>query len=154
MKKLTTLLFVLLAFTGLLAQNQIINGNLHLTVGSGGTLRIGKTGDGGNIAVPVGSITGQYNIDFSGYRDMSPDQIGARISAIRYNIHLQDKAYVQNTALTFYTNASGLNPGTTDLTERMRITPGGYVGAGTTNPTNKLDVEGSGSISNLLTVGK
>ena len=154
MKNFTTLFFVLLVFITSQAQNQTINGNLHLTVGSGGTLRIGKTGDGGNIAVPVGSITGQYNIDFSGYRDMSPDQIGARISAIRYNIHSQDKAYVQNTALTFYTNVSGLNPGTTDLAERMRITPGGYVGIGTTNPTSKLDVEGTGSISNLLNVGK
>ncbi|MBF0574342.1 hypothetical protein [Dysgonomonas sp. GY617] len=30
----------------------------------------------------------------------------------------------------------------------------GNVGIGTTNPVNKLDVEGTGSISNLLTVGK
>ena len=30
----------------------------------------------------------------------------------------------------------------------------GNVGIGTTNPTYKLDVEGTGSISNLLTVGK
>lgn len=105
-------------------------------------LRIGRIGDAGKLNVPLGNITNQYTIDFSGYRDVSPDQIGARIAAIRYNIYQADKAYVQNTALAFYTNVSGLNPGTADLQERMRITPGGYVGIGTINPQTKLDVRG------------
>lgn len=105
-------------------------------------LRIGRIGDTGNLNVPIGSITNQYTIDFSGYRDMSPDQIGARIAAIRYNIYQADKAYVQNTALAFYTNVSGLNPGTVDLQERMRISPAGNIGIGTINPQTKLDVRG------------
>lgn len=65
MKTFTILFFALFAFTSLQAQDQSINGNLHLTVTNGGTLRIGKIGDAGNLNVPVGSITGQYNIDFS-----------------------------------------------------------------------------------------
>ena len=105
-------------------------------------LRIGRIGNAGNINVPLGNITNQYSIDFTGYRDVTTDQIGARIAAIRYNIHQADKAYIQNTALAFYTNASGLNPGTTDLQERMRISPGGYIGIGTINPQTKLDVRG------------
>lgn len=105
-------------------------------------LRIGRIGDAGNINVPLGSITHQYTIDFSGYRDIYSDQIGARIAAVRYNIYQADKAYVQNTALAFYTNGSGSNAGTTDLIERMRISPGGNIGIGTINPQTKLDVRG------------
>ena len=101
-----------------------------------------RIGDAGSINVPLGSITNQYTIDFTGYRDIYPDQIGARIAAVRYNIYQADKAYVQNTALAFYTNGSGSNAGTTDLTERMRISPGGNIGIGTENPQAKLDVRG------------
>lgn len=99
MKTFAILFFVLFAFTGLQAQDQSINGNLHLTVANGGTLRIAKIGDAENLNVPVGNITGQYNIDFSGYRDMTPDQIGARIAAIRYNAFQANLAYVQYTGL-------------------------------------------------------
>ena len=105
-------------------------------------LRIGRIGDAGNINVPLGNITNQYTIDFTGYRDIYPDQIGARIAAIRYNKSAPDKAYVQNTALAFYTNGSGSNAGTTDLIERMRISPEGNIGIGTINPQTKLDVRG------------
>lgn len=100
-----------------------------------GSLRIGDIGDAGNINVPKGSITNQYNIDFSGYRDVQRDQIGARISAIRYNNYVANAAYIQNTALVFYTNGSGQNAGVTDLAECMRITPQGNVGIGTKEPT-------------------
>ena len=105
-------------------------------------LRIGRIGDAGNLNVPQGAITNQYTIDFTGYRDIYPDQIGARIAAIRYNKSAPDKAYVQNTALAFYTNSSGLNAGTTDLIERMRISPEGNIGIGTINPQAKLDIRG------------
>ena len=105
-------------------------------------LRIGRIGDAGNLNVPLGSIAHQYTIDFSGYRDMTPDQIGARIAAIRYNAYQANLAYVQHTALAFYTNASGWLPGIEGLQERMRISPAGNVGIGTDNPQAKLDVRG------------
>lgn len=136
MKRKTIMLFIItFVVISLQAQNQSINGNLHLTVNNGGALRIGKIGDAGNTNVPIGSITNQYNIDFSGYRDIIPDQIGARISAIRYNNHVTNAAYIQTTALVFHTNGSGHNIGVTDLAERMRITPQGKVGIGTKDPT-------------------
>ena len=45
-------------------------------------------------------------------------------------------------ALTFATKS---NNGATDVTEYMRISPGGNVGIGTTNPAAKLEVTGVGS---------
>lgn len=108
-----------------------------------GNIRLGRVGEIGNSNVERGAQTIQYNIDFTGYRDVKPNQIGARIAGIRYNIHNPNEAYIQNTALVFFTNATGLNEGTTDLIERMRISPYGNVGIGTSNPQNKLDVLGT-----------
>lgn len=55
----------------------------------GTSLRIGKIGDIGNKDVPVGGLTQQYNIDFTGYRDVRPDQVGARIPHFGLIIILQ-----------------------------------------------------------------
>jgi len=115
---------------------------LHVAAVSGEGIRIGKINDTGNLAVPVGALAAQYNIDFSGYRDMSIDQIGARISALRFNCHIANSALVQKTGLAFYTNPSGINTGTTDLLERMRITPEGKIGIGTDSPDELLTVKG------------
>lgn len=120
----------------------------------GTTLRIGKIGDVGNYNVPIGGITQQYNIDFTGYRNVVPDQIGARISALRFNNHVANSPYIQHTALAFYTNNKGLESGATDLQERMRITPQGKVGIGTSNPTEILDVEGVIKTKDGLYIGK
>lgn len=70
------------------------------------------------------------------------EQIGAGISGIRYNIHNANQAYIQNTALVFFTNSSGLNGRVTDWIERMRISPFGDIGIGTFDPKNKLDENG------------
>ena len=102
-----------------------------------------KLGDNANVAVPVGAKTVQYNIDFSSYRDIAHDQIGARIAAIRYNRFVADKAYMQSTALAFFTNYNAQQSGSGDLVERMRISPVGNVGIGTANPQNLLDVNGT-----------
>lgn len=137
-----------------------INGNLHvngkLGVGtptpsskleiaslSGDGIRIGKINNIGQRNVPLGALTAQYNIDFTGYRDIALDQIGARIAALRFNNHIANDALVQKTGLAFYTNPSGMNAGFGDLRERMRISPEGNVGIGTTNPQHLLDVEGT-----------
>lgn len=124
------------------AQNEVINGNLHLSSTNGEGLRIGKINDIGNKNVPNNGLAAQYNIDFSGYRDISPNQIGARIAALRFNRFQENNALIQKTALAFYTNQSGINTGTTDLVEQMRITPEGNIGMGTTIPQSKLDVRG------------
>jgi hypothetical protein len=141
MRKIALLIIALLAVATIaFAQNQTINGNLHVSNTSGGSLRIGKIGDIGNKAVPVGGLAAQYNLDFTGYRDVAVDQIGTRIAALRYNRHLDNSAFVQKTALAFYTNPSGINTGVADLVERMRITPDGNVGIGTNSPRVRLDV--------------
>jgi hypothetical protein len=116
--------------------------DLHIGNTTGGGIRIGKINDAGNITVAVGLQTAQYNLDFSGYRDNTQDQIGARIAALRFNNYTANNALIQNAGLAFYTNPSGVNGGTTDLQERMRISPSGYVGIGTTSPDALLTVSG------------
>jgi len=143
MKRISIIIPLLIYIVCLHAQNQTINGNLYIAVNNGGNLRLGRIGDGGNREVSVGSITAQYNLDFSGYRDVMQDQVGARIAALRFNIYSPNKAYIQNTGLAFYTNPSGYNAGITDLKERMRITPTGNIGIGTANPQFMLDVAGT-----------
>jgi len=119
------------------------NAKLDVAAINGEGIRIGKVGDAGNLAVPVTALSNQYNIDFTGYRDVAPDQIGARISALRFNIYQANSAYVQNTGLAFYTNPTGINTGITDLAERMRITPDGKIGIGTDTPDAMLSVNGT-----------
>lgn len=111
---------------------------LHIATVNGEGIRIGKIGDAGNINVPIDALTSQYNIDFTGFRDISTDQIGARISALRFNCYQANNAYVQKTGLAFYTNPKGENTGTTDLIERMRIAPDGKIGIGTDNIQSNL----------------
>lgn len=105
-------------------------------------IRIGKIGEAGNIDVELGAKSIQYNIDFTGYRDIRQDQIGARISAVRYNHLATNASLIQKTGLVFYTNPLGHNSGTIDLKERMCISPEGHVGIGTSNPENQLEVKG------------
>ncbi|MEN9918763.1 MAG: hypothetical protein RL662_1199 [Bacteroidota bacterium] len=140
MRKKLLIILSVVATTMTYAQDQTINGNLYLAFPTTGSLRLGRIGDPGNTNVPLGAKTGQYNIDFSGYRDIVPDQIGARISAIRFNAFEPNKAYIQQTGLAFYTNGSGWESGTNVLKERLRITPNGNIGIGTENPKAVLDV--------------
>ncbi|MDR0863720.1 MAG: hypothetical protein LBO74_02155 [Candidatus Symbiothrix sp.] len=124
-----------------------VDGTIRATetkIGTGwvsGNFRLGDIGDGGNLNVPLGSLTKQYNIDFTGYWDSAPDLVGARIAALRHNNWQDNIAGIQSTSLAFYTNPSGA--WTSDLTERMRITPAGNIGIGTMNPQNLLDVNGT-----------
>lgn len=116
---------------------------LHIATVNGEGIRIGKVGDAGNINVPMDALSSQYNIDFTGFRDIANDQIGARISALRFNCYQANNAYVQKTGLAFYTNPKGENTGTTDLVERMRIAPDGKIGIGTDAPDHLLTVKGT-----------
>ncbi len=142
MKKIVTVLLFLI-FSSIYAYSQT---DLY-----GTSLRIGKIGDAGNTNVPVGGITQEYNIDFTGYRDVVPNQVGARISALRFNYHKANLAYIQNTGLAFYTNPIGLENGTTDLQERMRILPNGNIGIGTTTPSYNLHINGSLYADDMVT---
>jgi hypothetical protein len=116
---------------------------LDVAATSGNGIRIGKIGDTGNLNVSKDSLTAQYNIDFSGYRDILLDQIGARISALRFNGYAENSALVQKTGLGFYTNPTGYYSGVTGLVEQLRIMPNGNVGIGTTKPDYLLTVNGT-----------
>lgn len=150
MKK--TILIIILFFTMtavVFSQDQTINGNLYLSTTHNGGLRIGKK-DAGNMNVPYGGVATQLNIDFPGYRDVEPDFVGARISCLRFNVYQDNKALMQNAGLAFYTGPyAGPN-----LFERMRITPYGNIGIGTSNPGATLDVNGSIRASILHVAGE
>jgi uncharacterized protein YaiE (UPF0345 family) len=101
------------------------------------TLTFGYASDNGNVNAPLGGVTGGYNIDFSTWRDIAPNQIGARIRAERLNSYGANNALIQSMELAFSTS-TGL--GASSLTERMRLTAGGYMGINTTNPQGALQV--------------
>lgn len=153
MKKNILIILSLVMTTIIYAQDQTINSNLHVANTSGGNLRIGKIGDIGNKNVPLGGLAAQYNLDFTGYRDVAADQIGARITALRFNRHLDNNALVQKAGLAFYTNPLGWNTGTTDLVERMRITPEGNVGIGITNPIGTLHLYAASPVLSMTYPG-
>lgn len=80
MKKLVLFSFTLLISIILVAQDQTVDGNLYVANINNGGIRIGKIGDLGVKAVPLGAIAAQYNLDFTGYCDVAPDQISINIS--------------------------------------------------------------------------
>jgi hypothetical protein len=115
---------------------------LHIIGPLDGSLSALTIGDAsaGNTNVPVGASTGGYNIDFHTWRDIVPEQIGARIRAERINAFLPNSALIQSMDLTFYTSYGAMQ---SQLTEKMRIKSTGYVGIGTTNPDQMLTVNGT-----------
>lgn len=115
---------------------------LDVAATTGGGIRIGKLGDAGSTNVALNAQTAQYNLDFTGYSSTYNNQIGARVAALRFNNNAANNASKQKTGLAFYTNPSGQNSGTTDLLERMRISPEGFVGIGTKAPDQMLTVKG------------
>jgi hypothetical protein len=103
-------------------------------------LILGMVNDAGNINVPLNASTGGYNIDFRTWRDVRPDQTGARIRAERINTCSPGNALFQAMDLTFQTS-DGIEP--QNLSEKMRIRNDGNVGIGTPTPTEKLSVNGN-----------
>lgn len=92
---------------------------------------IGNVGDTGKLSVPFGASTGGYNIDFQGYRDREPNQIGARIRGERIN-NWGSTALLQSMDLAFYTSSGG---DATQLTEKARINSAGDLAIG--NPASR-----------------
>ncbi|HEY9262745.1 hypothetical protein [Chitinophaga sp.] len=100
-------------------------------------ISIGRAGEAGKTNIPLGGVAGAYNIDFYTWRDMTPDQIGARIRAERINRYNANSALIQGMDLVFHTSPGSLQ---SDLTERMRINNLGNVGIGTALPGARLHV--------------
>ncbi len=122
---------------------QAPQGKLHIESpldNSVSALTIGNGHHTGNINVPFGASTGGYNIDFKTWRDVVPDQVGARIRAERINNFQPNNALIQGLDLTFHTS-DGVEQ--VNLAERMRIKYNGNVGIGTTNPDARLTVNGT-----------
>lgn len=100
-------------------------------------ISIGRSGDAGKIAVPLGVAAGGYNLDFYTWRDNTPDQIGARIRAERINKYYANSALIQGMDLTFHTSPGMLQ---SDLAERMRIDFLGNIAIGLPRPGARLHV--------------
>ena len=81
-------------------------------------------------------------IAFDVSTETDSDSIGAAIKAVGDNT----TSTLHDANLTFHTNDAGDNA----LSERMRITHDGEVGIGTTNPKEKLEVNGDISSSGLV----
>ncbi len=104
------------------------------------SIRLGLPFDAGDTAVPLWGSPGGYNIDFYTWRDIHPDQTGARIRAERINTYVPNSALVQGMDLAFSTS-NGMAP--TEVKEHMRIRFNGNIGIGTSLPDEKLSVKGT-----------
>ena len=132
-----------------------IAGNGAAAAGNG--LIIGTVGNSISTSGAVGAETGRFEIAFPGWRDVEPNQIGAKIDGIRKNNYQANNALVQSTELAFYTGTGSDGGSTTNIldlsTERMRIDQNGNVGVGTTSPGSQLTVVSPGNTTSAyLTV--
>ena len=114
---------------------------------SGYGLMLGQLGYGGNMPVALGAETSRFEIAFPSFRDVQPNQIGAKIAAIHWNNFGNGNALIQATDLAFFTGPGILGANTSSLidtsSEKMRITAAGNVGIGTTTPGAVLEVDGN-----------
>ena len=140
----------------------------YITMGEGNSSHASSTliinEQGGNVG--IGTISPRYRLDLvTPNVDNQSDYIalgvsngpsggggtgygGGLIWKVNYSGYTKGSAAILQTAennyfrsgLAFFTNGTG--DATTDWTEKMRITSGGYVGIGTISPSYALDVTG------------
>lgn len=126
-------------------------GRMHVAsngkVVDGNGLLLGRINDQIKTSSTPGELLGVIEIGFAGWRDSEPNQIGAKISAMRIaNYGAPNAHLVQATELAFFTSTGAIGPHNETLHEtcyeRLRINKDGKVGIGTLNPQYKLQVNG------------
>jgi hypothetical protein len=137
--------------TAIIGQTGTPNNLVQITATKGQGIDIGKGWDDFNYPAtcPLGSDIGSYSIRFYTWRDEVPNQIGAKISAIRINNYQNNNPLIQATDIAFYTS-NGIGTSGSNLedntVEDMRLTFNGNLLIGKTTQTNtsyKLDVNGN-----------
>jgi type 1 fimbria pilin len=123
--------------TGGFTERFRIDSNSGVTIASenGQGILIGKYND-------KMSNGGSYSIKFAGYRDVTPNVVTAKISAIRSSICCGGNIawLAQGAELAFYTTEQVDNANADNSKERMRIKDNGYIGIGESNPDMPLVV--------------
>jgi hypothetical protein len=121
-----------------------------ITTGSG--LLIGALNTEMYTTTTQGEETGRYELAFPTHRDITQNQVGAKIVAIRRHNHTNgQQALVQSCDLAFYTHNGGSSLNTQTFmdysTEAIRILgTNQYVGIGTKNPQYKLSIVNNGTL--------
>ena len=137
---------------------------------SGSTFAIGNSGyggpilnvtSGGQVGIGTSTPSAQLDLQKNGSNLLSVKNTGGSPANIDFGTYNISSSYPQaristlddgswGGQLAFYTTASGAS--TNSLTERVRITPNGNVGIGTTSPSATLDVNGGVHIATTAKV--
>jgi hypothetical protein len=132
------------------------NPAIRMTITSGGNVGIGTSSPTQKLDVVISS--GPYNARFHNSSTSTSDynvilvSQGASGSATGYFGTGGSAASNTSFANTFVigTQSNSAFVFNTNDAERMRITSGGNVGIGTTNPTEKLDISGTGDVKAIV----